>query len=103
MHPATDNPVGPDPPIAVPDPLEPVDPRLVPIEPASPTGPMPPDAQASAPGGEGGAPTYIELELRGAVDTAVRDGRAVNVAALVADWGQIDGRRGRARRGDLRR
>ena len=91
MHPATDNPVGPDRPIAVPDPLEPVDLRLVPIEPASPTGPMPPDAQASAPGGEGRASTYTELELRGAVDTAVRDGRAVNVAALVADWGQMVG------------
>lgn len=37
--------------------------------------------------------SYAELELRGAVDTAVREGRAVDVPALVADWSDLLGGR----------
>ena len=84
MHPAADNPVDPVRPSAVPAPLLPADPRPVPVEPASPSC------------GDGGASSYAELELRGGVDIAVREGRAVNVAALVADWGQMVGGRERA-------
>ncbi len=99
MHPATDNPVDPDRPIAIPAQLLRADLRYVPVEPASPTGSgagrLPPGAQASAPGGDGGASAYAEMELRGAVDTAVREGRAVDVSALVAGWGQMVGGRER--------
>lgn len=37
------------------------------------------------------APTYAEMELRGTVANAVREGRAVDAPALLADWGGIVG------------
>lgn len=41
--------------------------------------------------GDGGAATFAEMEIRGAVDGAIRDGKAVDVAALVAEWGAMVG------------
>lgn len=40
---------------------------------------------------DGVAPSYAEMEIRGAVDAAIRKGHAVDVAALVAEWGAIAG------------
>ena len=62
------------------------------------------------------APTYAEMELRGTVVAAVREGRAVDLPALVAAWGEILGgseraaaivadetKRAKAERADLER
>lgn len=53
------------------------------------------DAETAAPAdqgaGDGGASSYAEMEIRGAVDGAVSDGRAVDVAALVAEWSAMVG------------
>ncbi|MEN6341107.1 MAG: hypothetical protein ABFC89_00955 [Methanospirillum sp.] len=53
--------------------------------------------RAWTPDGIGRAPTYAEMELRGAVATAVRGGRAVDVPALLADYSDLVGDRERAR------
>jgi hypothetical protein len=52
--------------------------------------------QAWTADGTGRAPTYIELELRGIVDAAVREGRSVDVSALLADYSDLVGDRERA-------
>lgn len=47
--------------------------------------------RTSTPAGTASAYTYAEMELRGAVATAVREGRAVDAPALLADWGATVG------------
>ncbi len=53
-------------------------------------GSSPAPAPESGPQGERG-PTYAEMELRGTVAAAVREGRAVDAPALVAAWAEIVG------------
>lgn len=43
------------------------------------------------PADDGGASSYAEWEIRGAVDGAIRDGKAPDVAALVAEYGEMVG------------
>ena len=70
----------------------PVDQALAPLE-DEPAGI--PDGESSTaaaePADDGGASSYFEMEIRGAVDRAIRDGKAVDAAALVAEYAETVG------------
>ena len=57
--------------------------------PETTAGPAP--RRAWTPGGAAGAPTFAEMELRGTVAAAVREGRSVDVPALLVEYRDLVG------------